>query len=93
MEAQQASQQPQQPPREWYDPEGYQRDWYGQQGPQEPAPQPVPAPREAVIPDPGPPAQASASAPPVPNDETVALRTADTRRAERTPEGDEPVAA
>ncbi|MFD4692082.1 class E sortase [Streptomyces sp. NPDC058463] len=91
VEAQQASQEPQQPPMEWYDPEGYQRDWYGQQGPQEPAPQPVPAPREAVIPDPGPPAQVRASAPPVPNDETVALRTADTRRAERTPEGDEPV--
>ncbi|MER5892038.1 class E sortase [Streptomyces sp. NPDC001876] len=92
VEAQQASQQPQQPPREWYDPEGYQRDWYGRQGPREPAPQPVPAPREAVIPDPGPPAQVRAPAPPVRNDETVALRTADTRRAERTAEDDESAA-
>ncbi|MFD9499494.1 class E sortase [Streptomyces sp. NPDC060035] len=91
-EAQQASQQPQQPPSEWYDPEGYQRDWYGQQEPQEPAPRPVPAAREAVIPDPGPPAQVHAPAPPVLNDETVALRTADTRRTQRTDEGDEPVA-
>ncbi|HEY9440189.1 MAG TPA: class E sortase, partial [Streptomyces sp.] len=24
-------QAPQQPQREWYDPEGYERDWYGQQ--------------------------------------------------------------
>lgn len=91
-EAQQASQQPQQPPREWYDPEGYQRDWYGRQGPPEPAPQPVPAPREAVIPDSGPSAQVRAPAPPVRNDETVALRTADTRRGERTAEDDEPAA-
>ncbi|WNI30611.1 class E sortase [Streptomyces sp. ITFR-6] len=51
----------QEPPREWYDPEGYERDWYGHQGP---APAAPPAP--AVVP----PA----------HDETVALRTSDTRR-------------
>ncbi|MFF5898186.1 class E sortase [Streptomyces argenteolus] len=28
-----AAQGPSEPPGEWYDPEGYQRDWYGQQGP------------------------------------------------------------
>lgn len=27
-----AAQGPAEPPGEWYDPEGYQRDWYGQQG-------------------------------------------------------------
>lgn len=48
----------QEPPREWYDPEGYERDWYGGQAP-------VPA--------------APAEVPP-PHDETVALRTPDTRR-------------
>ncbi|WP_069171659.1 class E sortase [Streptomyces griseus] len=31
------------PPGEWYDPEGYARDWYGQPGP-EPAPRPSPGP-------------------------------------------------
>ncbi|MET9593444.1 class E sortase [Streptomyces sp. NPDC006516] len=30
-----AAQGPAEPPGEWYDPEGYQRDWYGQQGPGE----------------------------------------------------------
>ncbi|MCX5411435.1 class E sortase [Streptomyces sp. NBC_00059] len=29
-----AAQGPVEPPGEWYDPEGYQRDWYGQQGPE-----------------------------------------------------------
>ncbi|MEU2289441.1 class E sortase [Streptomyces bacillaris] len=48
--------QAQEAPGEWYDPEGYQRDWYGSQ--QAPAPSPAP----------------------VPADETMGLRTADTRR-------------
>ncbi|WP_127467324.1 class E sortase [Streptomyces sp. B27] len=43
-------------PGEWYDPDGYQRDWYGPQ--QAPAASPAPAPA----------------------DETIGLRTADTRR-------------
>ncbi|MER6236353.1 class E sortase [Streptomyces clavifer] len=47
--AQQGSQQPQEAPGEWYDPEGYQRDWYGQREP-EPAPQPVSAPTTAAAP-------------------------------------------
>ncbi|MER5274368.1 class E sortase [Streptomyces sp. NPDC002809] len=57
----------QDPPREWYDPEGYERDWCGHQ-------EPAQAPPDAVP-----------TAPPVEplrlTDETVALRTADTRRA------------
>ncbi|MFC8726604.1 class E sortase [Streptomyces bacillaris] len=48
--------QAQEAPGEWYDPEGYQRDWYGSQQ----APAPPPAPVQA--------------------DETMGLRTADTRR-------------
>ncbi|WP_455352938.1 class E sortase [Streptomyces sp. SYSU K217416] len=44
---------------EWYDPQGYQQDWYGQ-------PQQAPQPPAPVA--------------PVRDDETVALRTADTRR-------------
>ncbi|QCW78464.1 class E sortase [Streptomyces sp. S6] len=48
--------QAQEAPGEWYDPEGYQRDWYGSQ-------------------------QARAASPvPAPADETIGLRTADTRR-------------
>ncbi|MEV0491016.1 class E sortase [Streptomyces atratus] len=46
-------------PREWYDPEGYERDWYGQQEPVAAPPPARPLPR---------------------NDETIGLRTADTRR-------------
>lgn len=53
-------QQPQGAPSEWYDPEGYQRDWYGSQ--QAPTPSPAPSPAAA------------------PADETLGLRTADTRR-------------
>ncbi|MEU2821833.1 class E sortase [Streptomyces bacillaris] len=48
--------QAQEAPGEWYDPDGYQRDWYGPQ--QAPAASPAPAPA----------------------DETIGLRTADTRR-------------
>ncbi|WP_424921432.1 class E sortase [Streptomyces sp. wa1] len=99
---QKAAQEPAEPTGEWYDPEGFQRDWYGQQGPAAaPAsvtvqgtavisdplagthtpvptvPEPAPVPTTPG-PDPVPPA---GEAGPVRNDETVALRTADTRRA------------
>ncbi|MFJ4853424.1 class E sortase [Streptomyces sp. NPDC088730] len=54
----------QEPPREWYDPEGYERDWYGHR-------EPVPAaPTAPAAPAPVPPA----------HDETVALRTPGPRR-------------
>ncbi|MFJ1615605.1 class E sortase [Streptomyces sp. NPDC088249] len=49
-------------PREWYDPEGFERDWYGQQTP-------APTPRAQPVPVPLP-----------VDDQTVGLRTADTRR-------------
>ncbi|MEU4023658.1 hypothetical protein AB0F28_31915, partial [Streptomyces microflavus] len=68
--------QPQGAPNEWYDPEGYQRDWYAAQ--QAPAPVPAPAP------DPGP--RRVTVTPPVP-DETLGLRTADTRRIVAEPRG------
>ncbi|MFF1920747.1 class E sortase [Streptomyces sp. NPDC058221] len=45
-------------PHEWYDPEGYERDWYGRQEPVQAVPVEVPPS----------------------HDETVALRTSDTRR-------------
>ncbi|MDX3377614.1 class E sortase [Streptomyces sp. ME02-6991-2A] len=61
-------QQPQGAPSEWYDPEGYQRDWYGSQ--QAPAPSPAPAPVPPPVPSPA----------VAPADETLGLRTADTRR-------------
>ncbi|MCX4824422.1 class E sortase [Streptomyces sp. NBC_01142] len=88
--------QPQHQPQEWYDPEGYQRDWYA-----EPAPAPAPAtqriPRPAAesvpelasefvrgsVPEP----TVVSDPVPVPDDETVALRTSDTRRAVETPAG------
>ncbi|KPC82249.1 class E sortase [Streptomyces sp. NRRL S-4] len=99
------AQGPVEPPGEWYDPEGYQRDWYGHQGPEAapasntvrgtavtpgpvaPAPvsaapvraAPGPAPVLAVH-DPGP-GQPVGEVGAVLNDETVALRTTDTRRA------------
>lgn len=39
----------QDPPREWYDPEGYERDWYGHQEPAQPAPaEPLPRHDETV---------------------------------------------
>ncbi|WP_372344366.1 class E sortase [Streptomyces sp. KL116D] len=79
------------PEPEWYDPEGYAQDWYGaQQGPRptaqtppqaQPHTQPQPhahAQPQAPTPTPAP------APPPAPSlardDETVALRTADTRR-------------
>ncbi|MEU1435932.1 class E sortase [Streptomyces sp. NPDC005786] len=75
--ATQASQGPQaaqEPPREWYDPEGYERDWYGRQEPAQAPPAPVP-------PAPVPPVPPAAAAEPLPrHDETVALRKAEPRR-------------
>ncbi|MER7724939.1 class E sortase [Streptomyces sp. NPDC096323] len=65
-------QEAQEPPREWYDPEGYARDWYGRQEPA--AAPPAPVPPAHVPPTPAPPV------PPVRHDETVALRKAEPRR-------------
>ncbi|MFE5027667.1 class E sortase [Streptomyces sp. NPDC056656] len=68
------------PEREWYDPQGYVQDWYGgeQQAPQAPHPPQV---QQAQQPAYVPPAREYEARPPrpVPDDETVALRTADTR--------------
>lgn len=69
-------QQPQGGPSEWYDPEGYRRDWYGSQ--QAAAPPAAPSPAPSPVPSPVPsPAVSPARAP---ADETLGLRTADTRR-------------
>ncbi len=60
--------------------ETYAQDWYGQPEPEPiPVPEPRPAPRSF-------PAQADGTLP-APDDETVALRTSDTRRASETPLG------
>ncbi|WP_411081596.1 class E sortase [Streptomyces sp. cmx-18-6] len=69
-------QRPQEAPSEWYDPEGYQRDWYGPQGPSAPVPAPVPGPGPRPV-TPGTPVTVTTR--PVP-DETLLLRTTDTRR-------------
>ncbi|MFE4253095.1 class E sortase [Streptomyces sp. NPDC056910] len=72
-----------QPEQEWYDPQGYAQDWYGgeqqtPQTPQTPQPQVQQAPQPAYVP---PVSEYEARPPrPGPYDETVALRTADTRR-------------
>ncbi|MFC9615783.1 class E sortase [Streptomyces sp. NPDC056938] len=72
-----------QPEQEWYDPQGYAQDWYGgeQQTPQAP---PTPQPQVQQAPQPAyvaPVSEYEARPPqPVAYDETVALRTADTRR-------------
>ncbi|MFF4245994.1 class E sortase [Streptomyces sp. NPDC001822] len=112
-----APQKPAETPGEWYDPEGYQRDWYGQQRPgADPAPgvasgptagptsgpaegttvlpglvtavaEPARAPAQASVDPPAPrrPAPGRVAVPPqarpAVGDETIALRTADTRRA------------
>ncbi|WP_353947112.1 class E sortase [Streptomyces sp. HUAS MG91] len=96
QEEPQAEPQRPEPEPEWYDPDGYATDWYGGAQrpatpavPQTPAPAPAPDPAPAPIPAQAPapaPAASPASAPepaflPVQDDETVALRTADTRRA------------
>ncbi|MGP3631999.1 class E sortase [Streptomyces sp. 24-1644] len=89
QQAQQGPQRAQEGPKEWYDPEGYQRDWYRQQEPvQAPAQAPAPASAQAPAPAPGPaavpPVQATRPVRPTVHtplhDETVGLRTADTRR-------------
>lgn len=71
----------QDPPREWYDPEGYERDWYGRQEPAQAPPAPVPptsAPPPHVLPSPAPPPPPAE--PLIRYDETVALRRAEPRR-------------
>ncbi|WP_055563965.1 class E sortase [Streptomyces atriruber] len=89
--------------QEWYDPEGYARDWYGQQ--QQPQQQPPPAQGQQPPPQtPEPtyeqlygayaPEQPVSEQPaptyePVSDDETVGLRTDDTRRIAE-PEPDRP---
>jgi sortase A len=92
--------QPPPPPQEWSDyrqysvddPADYQRDWYAQpEAVQVPEPEPVPVARPEPEPVPMP-QQIAEPVPvsdpiPVPDDETVALRTADTRRALETPAG------
>ncbi|MGW8888456.1 class E sortase [Streptomyces sp. NPDC055749] len=76
QQAQQTPQEAQETPREWYDPEGYQRDWYRQQEPvQGPVEVPVEVPVERRA------------------DETVGLRTADTRRMQEAATAVEPSAA
>lgn len=95
-------QPPPSPPQEWSgyrhhsadDPGGYQRDWYAQpEAVQAPEPGSVPVARREPEPVPAPiPQRTAEPAPvpdpvPVPDDETVALRTADTRRAVETPAG------
>lgn len=61
----------QDPPSEWYDPEGYERDWYGHQEPAQEPPAPVPPAPVPPIPPAGPLLR---------HDETVALRKAEPRR-------------
>ncbi|WP_093800026.1 class E sortase [Streptomyces sp. Wb2n-11] len=73
-------QQPQQAlqqPQEWYPHSDHPQDWYGGRRPA-PAPEPTPVP--------------TAVAAPVYDDETVALRTDDTRRIAGTGAGPDPVA-
>jgi sortase A len=81
----------QQQPQEWYDPEGYQRDWYAAESAQVPHQAPVPefVPEPMAVSDPisVPEPVPEPVAEPVPDDETVALRTSDTRRAVETPAG------
>lgn len=83
QEPAQGPQQPLQQPEEWYAPAGYPQDPYGGQAPV-PAPEPVPDPTAAPVPGPEPvsavPAVPAVSAVPVYHDETMALRTDDTRR-------------
>ncbi|MFF1359074.1 class E sortase [Streptomyces sp. NPDC058297] len=76
-----------QPEQEWYDPQGYAQDWYGgeQHTPQSAQVQHTPQPPQVQqTPQPSyvPPVREYEASPPrpVPDDETVALRTADARR-------------
>jgi len=79
------------PAREWYDPQGYARDWYddgAEQQEPEAAPHEAQAPAQAYV------ENASYAEPPpqlVADDETVALRTADTRRIVEKSAAAEPV--
>lgn len=82
--------------QEWYDPEGYVRDWYGPQEPQtqrqEASPQsPASEPTYEQLYGAYAPERPAQAYEPIPDDETVGLRTADTRRIaeperETTPE-------
>ncbi|MFF2406175.1 class E sortase [Streptomyces sp. NPDC058092] len=75
-QAPQGAQTPEQTPREWYDPEGFERDWYGQQTP-------APVPRAQPVPTP---------VPLPPDGETVGVRTADPRHlADQAPTDRQPV--
>ncbi|MEE1773370.1 class E sortase [Streptomyces sp. JV185] len=70
-------------PQEWYDPEGFERDWYGQQtAVPTPEPAPMPTPMPGPVPEQSAPEQLTQPlAVPFPvHDETIGLRTADTRR-------------
>ncbi|WP_031080305.1 class E sortase [Streptomyces sp. NRRL WC-3549] len=89
--AQQGLQQPVETPGEWYDPEGYRRDWYGPQGPDQvprsggPVPHGTPGARSAQGAPPlgGPPGGQSAGAPVVPD--AVSGSTPPSPRAPRAP--------
>ncbi|MGW7368980.1 class E sortase [Streptomyces sp. NPDC054841] len=76
--------QPQEP-QEWYAPEGYQQDWYGQQAQPSYTPESVPEPAPDLaypVPEPAYSVSDAFAVPdPVPVDETVALRTSETHRA------------
>ncbi|ATL29114.1 class E sortase [Streptomyces formicae] len=82
-----AHEQPQEQPQEqeWYDPEGYVRDWYGPQEPQtqrqmaSPQP-PAPEPTYEELYGAYAPERPTQAYEPIPDDETVGLRTADPRR-------------
>ncbi|MFG2652886.1 class E sortase [Streptomyces sp. NPDC048436] len=63
--------------QEWYDPEGYARDWYGTREPTYEELYGAYAPQQAQQPQPQP---QEPQAPAVYDNETVGLRTADTRR-------------
>ncbi|MEU6677075.1 class E sortase [Streptomyces sp. NPDC046925] len=87
-EPQPLPEQPQE--QEWYDPAGYARDWYGVReptyeelygayAPQQPSPAYEPIP-EAARPQPQPQSQPQPQPQPPVDDETVGLRTSDTRR-------------
>ncbi|MFZ3569484.1 class E sortase [Streptomyces sp. BH097] len=81
------------PEPEWYDPQGYAQDWYGGARQQAPEPAPVAPVAPAVVrhtPEQAPepvhtPVRDEPEPEPVRDDETVALRTADTRRIAGTP--------
>ncbi|MFD6434681.1 class E sortase [Streptomyces venezuelae] len=69
--------------QEWYDPEGYDRDWYGHQPPRQEPQEAQQAPEPTYEQLYG--AYAPEQPAPVPDDETVGLRTSDTRRIAEPP--------